>query len=389
MARLTALKVRSIDKPGRYGDGNGLYLNVAKGGSKSWVQRITIDGVRRDMGLGGYPAVSLAQARAQAASNKSAVASGINPIVEKRRATTPTFREAAMQVHAINLPTWRNGKHAAQWISTLQTYAFPVIGDMKVDAIRKIDVLACLTPIWTAKPETARRVRQRMRAVFSWAMAHDYVEYNVAGEAINAALPAMPKVRAHHRALPYVDVPEVLEMIAATRASESAKLCFRFTVLTASRSGEARAATWDEIDADSALWTVPALRMKAGRAHRVPLSDAAIEVLEEADAISDESGLAFPSPRKRGRPLSDMTLTKLLRDNGISERTTMHGFRSSFRNWAQEQTGASHAAMELSLAHTVGSAVEQAYMRSDLLEQRRKLMQQWADYLRQPILQST
>ena len=381
MARLTAVRVRSIDKPGRYGDGNGLYLNVAKGGSKSWVQRITIDGVRRDMGLGGYPVVSLAQARAQAASNRSAIADGINPIIEKRRAATPTFREASLKVHALSLPTWRNGKHAAQWISTLETYAFPVIGDMKIDSIRKIDVLACLTPIWTAKPETARRVRQRMRAVFSWAMAHDYVEHNVAGEAIDAALPAMPKVRAHHRSLPYQDVPEALEMIAASGATESAKLCFRFVVLTASRSGEARAATWDEIDAESALWTVPAHRMKAGRAHRVPLSDAAMGVLEEADAIRDESGLIFPSPRKFGSPLSDMALTKRLRDNGLSERTTVHGFRSSFRNWAQEQTGASHAAMELALAHAVGSAVERAYMRSDLLDQRRELMQQWANFL--------
>ena len=381
MARLTAVKVRSIDKPGRYGDGNGLYLNVAKGGSKSWVHRITIDGVRRDMGLGGYPAVNLAQARTKAADNRSAVAGGINPIVEKRRATTPTFSEAALKVHALNLPTWRNGKHAAQWISTLKTYAFPMVGDMKVDAIRKIDVLACLTPIWTSKPETARRVRQRMRAIFSWAMAHDYVEHNVAGEAIDAALPAMPKVRAHHRALSYEDVPEVLELIEASGASESAKLCFRFVILTASRSGEARAATWDEIDVDSALWTVPGHRMKAGRAHRVPLSDAALGVLEEADAIRDESGLIFPSPRKLGRPLSDMALTKLLRDNGLSDRTTVHGFRSSFRNWAQEQTSASHAAMELALAHTVGSAVEQAYMRSDLLEQRRMLMKQWANFL--------
>ena len=388
MARLTAVRVRSIDKPGRYGDGNGLYLNVAKGGSKSWVQRITIDGVRRDMGLGGYPVVSLAQARAQAAENRSAVASGVNPIVEKRRAATPTFREAALKVHALNTPTWRNGKHAAQWIGTLETYAFPVIGDMKIDSIKKIDALACLTPIWTSKPETARRVRQRMRAVFSWAMAHDYVEHNVAGEAIDAALPAMPKVRAHHRSLPYQDVPDALEMIAASGASESAKLCFRFVVLTASRSGEARAATWDEIDADSELWTVPAHRMKAGRAHRVPLSDAAMGALEEADAIRDESGLVFPSPRKRGSPLSNMALTKLLRDNGLSERTTVHGFRSSFRNWAQEQTGASHAAMELALAHAVGSAVEQAYMRSDLLEQRRTLMQQWAHYLENRVIHS-
>ena len=178
MGRPMAVKVRSIDKPGIYGDPNGLYLNVAKGGSKSWVHRITIDGVRRDIGLGDYPDVSLAQAREQAAGNRSAIASGVNSIVEKRRATTPTFRGVAFKVYPRNLPTWRNEKHAAQWLSPLQTYAFPVIGEMKNNPVRKVEVLACLTPIWTAKSEKARRMRQRMRAVFSWAMAHYYVEHN-------------------------------------------------------------------------------------------------------------------------------------------------------------------------------------------------------------------
>ena len=381
MNRLTAAKVRNLDNPGRYSDGEGLYLNIAKRGSKSWVQRISIDGIRRDIGLGGYPTVSLAEARGLARRNKSAVASGVNPIEEKRRAATPTFRKAALQVHRINLPTWRNRKHAAQWISTLETYVFPTIGDMKVDAIRKSDVLACLTPIWTTKPETARRVRQRMRSVFSWAMAHDYVEFNVAGEAINAALPAMPKIKAHYRSLPYQDVPAALSAIEASRASKSAKLCFRFVVLTACRSGEARLATWDEIDREAEVWTVPSHRMKAGREHRVPLSGLALSVVDEAAAIADGSDLLFPSPVRQGRPLSDMTLTKLLRSSGLADRATLHGFRSSFRVWAAERTSASHAAMELALAHSVGSAVEQAYMRSDLLEQRRTLMHEWASYL--------
>ena len=381
MNRLTVAKVRSLSSPGRYSDGEGLYLNIARLGSKSWVQRISIDGIRRDIGLGGYPTVSLAEARGLARRNKSAVASGVNPIEEKRRAATPTFRKAALQVHRINLPTWRNRKHAAQWISTLETYVFPTIGDMKLDAIRKSDVLACLTLIWTAKPETARRVRQRMRSVFSWAMAHDYVEFNVAGEAINAALPAMPKIKAHYRSLPYQDVPAALSAIEESRASKSAKLCFRFVVLTACRNGEARLATWDEIDREAGVWTVPSHRMKAGREHRVPLSGLALRVVDEAAAIDDGSDLLFPSPVRQGRPLSDMTLTKLLRSSGLADRATLHGFRSSFRVWAAERTSASHAAMELALAHTVGSAVEQAYMRSDLLEQRRTLMHEWASYL--------
>ena len=295
--------------------------------------------------------------------------------------STPTFRKAALQVHRINLPTWRNRKYAAQWISTLETYVFPTIGDMKVDAIRKRDVLACLTPIWTAKPETARRVRQRMRSVFSWGMAHDYVEYNVAGEAIDAALPAMPKIKAHYRSLPYQDVPAALSLIEESRASKSAKLCFRFVVLTACCSGEARLATWDEIDREAEVWTVPSHRMKAVRDHRVPLSGLALRVVDAAAAIADGSGLLFPSPVRQGRPLSDITLTNLLRSSGLGDRATLHGFRSSFRIWATERTSASHAAMELALAHSVGSAVEQAYMRSDLLEQRRALMHEWVSYL--------
>ena len=196
---------------------------------------------------------------------------------------------------------------------------------MKVDAIRKRDVLACLTPIWTEKPETARRVRQRMRSVFSWRMAHDYVEYNVAGEAINAALPAMPKIKAHYRSLPYQYVPAALSAIEESRASKSAKLCFRFVVLTACRSGEARLATWDEIDREAEVWTVPSHRMKAAREHRVPLSGLALSVVDAAAATADGSGLLFPSPVRQGRPLSDITLTKLLRSSGLGGRATLHG----------------------------------------------------------------
>ncbi len=212
-------------------------------------------------------------------------------------------------------------------------------------------------------------------------MTHDYVEFNVACEAIDAALPAMPKIKAHYRSLPYQDVPAALSLIEESRASKSAKLCFRFVVLTACCSGEARLATWDEIDREAEVWTVPSHRMKAGGEHRVPLSGLALRVVDEAAAIADGSGLLFPSPVRQGRPLSDITLTNLLRSSGLADRATLHGFRSSFRIWAAERTSASHAALELALAHSVGSAVEQAYMRSDLLEQRRTLMHEWVSYL--------
>ncbi len=232
-------------------------------------------------------------------------------------------------------------------------------------------------------------MRQCIRSVFSWAMVHDYIEHNPAGEGIDAALPTMPRIKAHHRSLPYQRVPALLEAIDATRASIASKLCMRFVILTACRSGEARLAAWDEVVLETATWTLSGERMKGGKPYRVPLSDSTLEVLGAAASIYDGSGLVFPSPVSPGRPLSDMTLTKILRDNRLADRATVHGFRSSFRIWAEECTSASHAATELSLVHAVGSAIEQAYMRSDLLEQRRELMQQWADYLRQPIVQST
>ena len=257
-------------------------------------------------------------------------------------------------MHHNNFPTWRNRKHAAHWISTLETYVLPTLGDMKIDTIRKRVVLFRLTPIWAAKPETARRVRQGMRSVFSWGKAHDYIKYNVAGEAINAALPVMPKIKAHYRSLPYQDVPAALSAIEEARASKSAKLCLRFVVLTACRSGDARLATWDEIDREAEVWTVPSHRMKAGREHRVPLSGLALRVVDEAAAIADGSDLLFPSPVRQSRPLSDMTFTKVLRSSGLADRATLHGFRSSFRIWAAERTSASHAALGLAFAHTVG-----------------------------------
>ena len=247
-------------------------------------------------------------------------------------------------------------------------------------------MLGVLTPIWggrpeTAIPETARRVRQRIRTVMRWAMAHGFIESNPAGEAIDGALPPMPKLKAHLRALPYEEVAQALEVVDASQASLAAKFCLRFGVLTAARSGEARGALWDEVDLERTLWTVPAGRMKGGLEHRVPLSDAALAVLREAAKLRDGSGLIFPSPMRPGQPLSDMTLTKVLRATGLAERATVHGFRSSFRDWAAECTSAPHAVMELSLAHRVGSAVEQAYARSDLLDQRRTLMNAWADFV--------
>ena len=378
---LTAAKAKALSEPGMHNDGRGLYLRVAKGGSKGWILRITVDGRRRDIGLGGYPAVTLAKARQLADGHRLAVAEGRDPLAEKRRAKMLTFAEASAKVHEANLPRWKNEKHTAQWLSTLERYAFPTIGKMPVDRIERRDVLAILTPIWTAKPETARRTRQRIRTVLKWAMAHEFVEHNAAGEGIDGALPAMRRFKAHHRALPYAEIPAALETIDASPAGLAARACMRFLILTAARSGEARGARWDEVDMDAATWTIPGERMKGGRQHVVPLSVAALAVLHEAAALRDDSGLIFSSPRKRGRPLSDMGLTKCLRDCGLADRATVHGMRSAFRDWASERTNAPHAVMERALAHAVADAVEAAYSRSNLLERRRALMAEWGSFV--------
>ncbi len=378
---LSATKVKALREPGRYSDGGGLHLFISKAGRKSWVLRITVDVRRRDIGLGGYPSVSLARAREKAADYRNAFAYGRDPVAEKHAPAMPTFKEAAYAVHEANKPRWRNPRHMAGWIQTLERHATPVLGNTPLDRIDRGDVLRVLTPIWTSRPETARRVRQRMRTIFRWAMAHGFMESNPAGEAIDGALPPMPKVKAHFRALPYQEVGSAVETVAASRASMSAKLCFRFLVLTAARSGEARGTTWDEIDLEDRMWRIPSQRMKAGVEHRVPLSDEALEVLDEASVLREDSGLVFPSPLKQGAPMSDMTLTKVLRSVGLAEHATVHGFRSSFKNWALEQTDTPWVVSEAALAHSLGNSTEQAYARSDLFERRRTLMQQWADYL--------
>ena len=384
MANLTTLEVRNL-KPGpktkRYGDGRGLYLVVRANDSKAWVQRITIDGDRTDIGLGGYPDVPLALARKKSAEIRTAVAEGRDPRVERRQPNLPTFREVAEQYISDNAVRWKNPKEAVNWRGCLENYAYPVFGNTRIDRISRADVLGALKPVWTSKPSIARKLRQRVRAVFAAAMAHGHIDLNPAGDVIDAALPKIPAVKAHFRALPYQDVPDTLEKIEASTASLASRLCFRFLVLTAARSGEARGARWDEIDLDARTWTIPASRMKAGREHRVPLSDAALEVLSRAKALDDNSELLFPSLYKPGRELSDMTLTKLLRDNGLAKTATVHGFRTSFKTWCMETTDTPWAVGEAALAHTLGNSTEQAYARSDLFGRRLALMAEWCSFL--------
>ena len=387
MAKLTALQVKSISAPGRHGDGDGLYLNVAPSGSKSWVQRIVIECRRRDIGLGSFPTVSLAQARGMAASNRAAVADGRNPLAEKREAkaaaqqgapSVPTFAQAALQVIELRRPTWSNPKHAAQWTATLRTYAFPVLGDMAVDSITAADALAVLEPVWTAKPETASRVRQRMETVLDWAVSHGYRLDNPAGRSLLKVLPAVRRLKQHHPSLPYEQVPAALDLVRPSNASLRTKLAFEFLVLTAARSGEVRQAEWCEVDWTKQSWDVPALRMKARRSHRVPLSTRSVAVLQAAREISGPDGLIFPAG-PGDRTVSDMTFTALLRRLDIP--AVPHGFRSSFRNWVEECTETPWSVAESALAHNIGNATQAAYMTSDLFEQRRELMERWARFV--------
>ncbi|WP_419933341.1 tyrosine-type recombinase/integrase [Candidatus Poriferisodalis sp.] len=379
--RLNAADIQHAP-PGKHADGGGLTLVVKPSGRRSWVARITTDGKRRDIGLGAYPTVSLDEARLRTAELRARALLADARHVSARNhqiAAAPTFAHAAAAVHALNAPRWRNPRHAQEWLGSLHRHAEPLM-DLPVDRITRADVLEVLHPIWHDKPETARRVRQRIRTVLSYAMAlHEHIPSNAAGDGIDAALPPMPRVRNHQRALHYRGVPGALTRVAACNSSSAAKLCLRFLVLTAVRSAEARGARWSEIEDADAAWRIPGERMKSGTEHRVPLCGQALEVLEAARELDDGSGLVFPSPLKPGNPLSWQTLLKLLRTNGLD--CTVHGFRSSFKTWAIEATTTPWAVGEAALAHVVGNTTEAAYVRGDLFEQRRELMAAWADYV--------
>jgi integrase len=386
--QLTAKQVEGALEPGKYFDGHGLFLRVQPNGQRQWVQRITVRGKRCEIGLGNPALVSLYEARELALHNRRLAVSGGDPIQAKREAKAVlTFEEAARKVHELHKPTWRNPKHAAQFLSTLETYTFPRIGMLKVGQVNTSDVLAVLTPIWTEKPETAARVKQRIGMVMKWAIAQGWRQDNPA-ENITQALPKHDKnLKSHRKALGYFEVPACLEAVQASGAGLSTKLAMEFLVLTASRSGEVRGAAWAEIDlgtsatsATSATWTIPASRMKAKREHRVPLSKRAVEILTAAKALGDGTGLVFPGT-KAGKALSDMTLSKLVKELGFD--ADVHGFRTSFRTWAQERTNFPREVAEAALAHTIKDKAEAAYARSDMFEKRRKMMEAWAGYLAQ------
>lgn len=379
MGRLTHAKVKSLKKPGRYSDGGTLFLRIAPGGSRQWVQRLTLpDGRRTDLGLGSADLVSLREARDKAHENRRlARVEGVDPLALRRRPSIPTFSQAIEEVIKIHEPTWRGKKTAKLWRSMLRDYAVPRFGNKRVDQINSHDVMSALLPIWNEKRETASKVRQRIGAVMKWAVAQGFRTDNPAGEVLSAALPKSSGQKKHHRSIPHGEVGDAIATIQASNAHPSAILSFEFLTLTASRSQEVRLAEWSEVDIDARIWEVPAERMKARRPHKVPLSERAVEILEKAKEIFGGEGLIFPSAR--GLAMSDSTLSKLARENGIA--ATPHGLRASFKTFCAER-GVSREVSEMALAHRLGNATEQAYTHQvDLIEARREVMESWAQYL--------
>lgn len=373
---LTAVKVRSINSPGRYADGNGLYLVVDASGAKRWMLRTVVLGRRRDIGLGSLRLVSLAEARTKAVEYRQAARDGRDPVAEKRKArqTIPCFREAAEQVHAEHCAAWKNAKHSAQWIATLRQYAFPIIGEARVDAVTTPDVLKVLAPIWLTRPETARRLKQRVGTVLDWASASGFRSGENPADGVTKGLPRQPDRKHHHRAVPYAEVPGFLHRLRSSGNGEIVKLAFEFLVLTATRTGEVLGARWREVDLDTATWIIPAERMKAGVEHRVPLGPRGAEIIQAARVLSAESPFVFPG-RSGNSPLSNMAFLMVLRRMDVA--ATAHGFRSAFRDWCAERTNFPREVCEMALAHTIRNKTEAAYRRGDLLEKRRDLMATW------------
>ena len=371
---LTANFVRTAG-PGRYCDGQGLYLFVQPSGTRSWVQRLVVRGRRQELGLGSALLVPLAEAREKALANRKLAREGGDPLAEKRRAErTPTFAEAARRVLEQKRAGWQSARHPRSWLASLKRYAFPRIGNRLISEVTSADVLEILTPIWYVKAQTARRVRQRIRAVLEWAVAMDLRSDNPC-DRIGPVLGQQHAMVEHRRALPHQDVAATVASVRASVADPIVKLAFELLVLTAARWGEVRGAEWSEIDIAGRVWTIPAARMKAKRAHRIPLSRRAMEILDAARTLGKgTSPLAFSAAN--GAPLPEKALRRLLQDHKIT--AVPHGFRSTFRDWAAEETNHPREVVEAALAHVVHNQVEAAYARSDLFERRRRLMDDWS-----------
>ena len=380
MGKLKAAVIEELTMPGRYPDGDGLYLKVSPSGGKSWVLRLQVNGTRHDIGLGDARYVPVRNARLEAAAAKKLAASGIDPLEERRKVkkVIPNFEQAAKKAHAEMVKGWKNGKHTKQWIKTLELYAYPKLGKLKVDKIDGPMIRDVLAEIWLEIPETARRVRQRIGTVLDWSYSNGFRESEAPMRSISKGLPRQPKRKGHFAALPHARVGEFLDQLRAKPLCAST-LALEALILTAVRSGEIRGAAWSELDDELTLWTIPEGRMKMGVEHVVPLSRQAADVFRRAKALRREDcDLVFPGASE-GSALSDMALLELVR--GMDLPVTVHGFRSSFRDWVAEETDVTDAVAEASLAHAVEGKTKAAYLRTDFFKKRRDLMQLWADYL--------
>lgn len=384
MGKLTPALIKDLTEPGRYSDGEGLLLQISPSGGKSWLMRVQVNGRRRDIGLGELRHVSLRDARLEAAAIKKLAKSGIDPLEERRKVeiVIPTFEQAAKRAHAEMVKGWKNGKHTKQWIKTLELYAYPKLGKLRVDQIEGPIIRDVLAEIWLDIPETARRVRQRIGTVLDWSYANGFRTSEAPMRSISKGLPRQPRKTGHFAALPHAEVSAFVKRLRA-RGLSSSRLALEALILTAVRSGEVRGARWSELDDDLTLWTIPAEHMKAGAEHAVPLSAQAAGVFRQAQALRIKGcDLIFPGATS-GSALSDMALLELVR--GMDLPATVHGFRSSFRDWAAEETDVPREIAEAALAHTLENKVEAAYRRTDFLAKRRDLMKAWADFCLPPV----
>jgi len=379
--RLSDVKVRAIKEAGFYADGNGLYLNVTAKGSRSWIFRHRFAGRRRDMGLGSYPTVSLADARNQVAECRAMLQRGEDPMPTRRVAPiTPqivTFADAARQYITTHEQSWKNDKHRQQWRNTIEGYCVPVIGALPISEVSVHNVLTILEPIWLTKMETASRIRGRLETILDWAEARGLREGDNPARwrgKLKHLLPAQRQIVRHHPAMPYGELAAFMGELRENPALSARAL--ELTILTASRTSEVVRARWSEFDLNQKLWERPPERMKTNKEHRVPLSDAAMAVIGQLPRVVG-CDFVFPGARFK-RPLSNMAMLELLR--GMRPGLTVHGFRSTFRDWAAECTGTSHEVVEMALAHAIQNKVEAAYRRGDLLEKRRRLMEAWASF---------
>ena len=376
MKKLTAFKVRSAKAPGVYVDGGGLMLVVKSATSRSWILRLQHAGRRRDYGIGSASKITLAEAREKADKYRRDVTKGIDPLLEKRAARgVPTFREAAILAHKELSAGLRSERHKQIWLSSLNVYAFPSLGSTRIDQITSSAVVSCLSMIWQEKPETARRVKQRIRAVLDWAATREYRDF------VDFSRIKMPKqgdTKGNFKALAKKDVVPFIAAVAAAEPTIG-RLALLFTIATAARSGEVRRATFEEIDLEAKVWTVPASRMKMEREHIVPLSDFAISVIARAKVLAGDNSDQLLFPARSGKPISDMTMTKILRDMGVN--ATVHGFRSTFKDWAAEVNIWPDAASEAALAHGDPDKIRGYYRRTTFWDFRVEMMAAWANFM--------